>query len=90
MEIPKHAIITRQEADKRQREAKHHTIVREGEYVAHYVHDPATGITTLVREAKIPLSDTSVSDPYPSAGSTNTNQRGGGQGFAARTVSHIL
>lgn len=56
IEVPKHAIITRDEADKRQRESKHHTIVREGEFALHYVHDPATGITTLVRAAKIPLS----------------------------------
>jgi hypothetical protein len=52
IETPQHAMITREEAQKRQREAKHHTVVCEGEYAAHYVHDQATGITTLVREAK--------------------------------------
>jgi len=57
IETPQHAIITLEEAERRQREAKHHTVVREGEYAAHYVHDPATGITTLVREAKLPLSN---------------------------------
>jgi hypothetical protein len=63
MEIPQHAIISRTEADKRQREAKHHTIVREGEYAAHYVYDPETDVTTLVREATIPLSNTSGQGP---------------------------
>ncbi len=57
IETPQHAMITREEAQKRQREAKHHTVVCEGKYAAHYVHDQATGITTLVREGKIPLSN---------------------------------
>ena len=56
MKIPPHAIISQEESDKLQREAKRHTIVIDGEYAAHYVHDIKTGVVTMVREAKVPLS----------------------------------
>ncbi len=51
MEIPKSSIITREEADKRRRESKHHVIVEQGGYAIHSVHDPETGVTTVVGEA---------------------------------------
>lgn len=52
MKIPKKAIITREEADKRRRESKHHVIAEEGDHAIHSVHDPKTGITTVVGAAK--------------------------------------
>jgi hypothetical protein len=53
MKIPKHAIITREEADRLQRESKHHIIIKEGELALHFVHNPDTGITALIRIEKI-------------------------------------
>lgn len=52
MKIPKKAIITREEAEKRRREAKHHSIVQDGDCAIHSVHDPKTGVTTIVGAAK--------------------------------------
>lgn len=52
MKIPKSAIITREEAEKRRRESKHHVIIEEGDHALHSVHDPKTGITTVVGEAR--------------------------------------
>ncbi len=51
MKIPKSSIITREEAEKRRRESKHHTIIEDGNHALHSVHDPKTGITTIVGEA---------------------------------------
>jgi hypothetical protein len=51
MRIPESSIITREEADKRRRESKHHVIAEEGDYALHTVHDPKTGVTTVVGEA---------------------------------------
>jgi hypothetical protein len=55
MEIHKSLIITSEEAEKRQRESKHHIIIQEGEYALHSVYCPKTGITTVLREAMLPF-----------------------------------
>jgi hypothetical protein len=52
MEIPQSSIITREEADKRRRESKHHLISEHEGYALHAVHDPKTGVTTIIGEAR--------------------------------------
>jgi hypothetical protein len=53
MELPNASIISRAEADRCRREAKHHIMVKEGNVAIHAVHDPETGVTTIVDHAEL-------------------------------------
>ena len=51
LSIPASCLISREEAYRRRREAKHHIVVKEGNVAIHMVFDPVSGVTTVVDHA---------------------------------------
>lgn len=53
MKLPKTCIISTEEAARLRRDSKYHTVVKEGDVAIHFVHNPVTGVNTIVDYAAL-------------------------------------